>query len=292
MQKSQVALAVTQSLNARLVGRYHPLSRDVHGGQGIGKNKRGFYELETGPTFDAFEIITDIPKAESHKVTISIVLNNDEIFKLRGDEIQKYMRDYEKKAVDDGRFTIYYADKDKKTKDGIRSGQLVTLPTDRLLVYVDIGDVENEPSVRLRTQRSKSQKRRHFIKRVFKSSFNAVSAGQNFMMMERVGLGKFLTKMHLLSDKIARVNRWEGDSMVEELSLVDNNFDLGSYGKAPQAATFHYDKTALGFGVDGLVESLPNLKFEVVTTQANVGFEYIIEMYEQVAALPAIGAGA
>lgn len=283
---------VATALNARLNGRFNPNGRYIHASQGLGNNKRGYYEITPGNTKQGFQVITNISNANRKKVTFEVMLNNDTIFKLNGEEIHKYMRDYHDKKAVEGVFDITFGDSNFRTREGIRLGELVTLPTDRLLVYVDLtgANLPSDPSIEMREFVTQPQAQRYFIPRVFKSSHTINSTSENHMMPERTGLGRFITRMHLLSADVNRVDQYQGDQLINEIQRRDNDFDLGTaYPKAKrkQNNTFHYDRTLHGLALDGLIESLPNTKFKLGMDAAN-SFEFIVEMIEQVRDLPQV----
>jgi hypothetical protein len=285
---------MSKMLIQRLAGRLMPITRYYTPTSAIVKGSKGHFTIETGMTIAEIEFITtNVTNAEAEKVRYSIELNNDAIIELNGAEIHKFLRDFNGRKVQAGRFTIPLADMQYRTKDGILSSELVTLPTDRLMIHVTFDESISHasPGVKLRIRQTPSQRRRYFIPRMYSSSFDLLQAGRTKWKFPRFGVDKFVRRMHLIKDDITAVNVFQSGKAQNEMIATDNNYDLQNIGKkTPQSNVFTIDPTMYGFGLDGLQTTINNLEYEL-DVDSSGKCDFVVEMLEQVQDLPVISAG-
>ncbi len=281
-------MALNALLIQNMVGRYFPVTRTYVPTSAIIKGSPGHFTLDTGMTIGEFDfIVTGTTNAEAEHIHFDVKLNNESIIELNGAEVHKFMRDYHGRKVQAGRFTIPLADMLYRTKEGIQSAELVTLPSDRLIIHVKFGtEIVGTPGIELRLRETPSQPVRYFVPRIFSSSFDLLSSGRNKWKFPRFGVDKFIRRIHFQMAGINAVNIFQSDKVQNEMKLADNNYDLENIGKkTPQANTFTVDSTMYGLGLDGLQTTINKLQYELDV--ANAGkVDYMVEMLEQVKDLP------
>jgi hypothetical protein len=272
----------------RLAGRLFPITRYYAATSAIIKGVKGHFTIDTGMTINEIEFITSgITNAEAEHVTFTVELNNETIIELTGAEIHKYLRDYNKRKVQAGRFTIPLTDMLYRTKDGIQSSELVTKPSDRLIIHVKFANaIAGTPTIELRIRQTPAQRERYFVPRIYSSSFDLLQAGRTKWKYPRFGADKFIRRIHFIKDGIDAVNVFQSDKSQNEMRAADNNYDLEDIGKkAPQAGVFTVDSTMYGFGLDGLQTTINKLEYEL-EVQASGKCDFLVEMLEQVKDLP------
>lgn len=273
----------------RLAGRLFPVTREYSATSAIVKGPKGHFTIDTGMTIGEIEFVTtNVTDAEAELVSFFIELNTETIIELNGAEVHKYLRDFHGRKVESGRFTIPLADMLYRTKDGIQSSELVTLPTDRLIMHVkfDNAIAHAAPGIRLRIRQTPSQPVRYFVPHIYSSSFDLLSSGRTKWKFPRTGVDKFIRRIHFAKAGIDAVHVFQSQKAQNEMLLADNNYDLENIGKkAPQADTFSVDSTMYGFGLDGLQTTINTLEYEL-DVQASGKCDFFVEMLEQVRDLP------
>jgi hypothetical protein len=277
----------------RLAGRLNPITREYSATSAIVKGSKGHFTIDTGPTINEIEFITtNVTNAEAGLVTFYVELENDTIIELTGAEIHKYLRDFNKREVEVGRFTIPLSDMQYRTKEGIQSSELVTLPADRLIIHVkfDNAIAHANPGIRVRLRQTPAQQFRYFIPRIYSSSFDLLQSGRTKWRFPRAGTDKFIRRIHFAKAGIDAVNVFQSDKPQNEMLKADNDYDLVNIGKkAPQANTFSVDGTMYGFGLDGLQPVINKLEYQL-DVQASGKCDFFVEMLEQVRDLPVLQA--
>ena len=271
-----------------LVGRYYPITREYTPTSAIIKGSKGHFTVDTGMTIGEFEFVTTgVTNAEAEHIFISIELNSEPIIELNGAEIHKFLRDYHKRKVQAGRFTIPLADMLYRTKEGVQSGELVTKVQDRLIVNVTFGKaIAGDPTIYMRLRQTPGQSERYFVPRIYSSSFDLLQAGRTKWKFPRFGADKFIRRIHFQKAGIDAVQVFQSDKVQNEMRASDNNYDLENIGnKAPQADTFTVDSTMYGFGLDGLQTTINKLQYEL-DAQASGKVDFLVEMLEQERDLP------
>jgi hypothetical protein len=272
----------------RLAGRLFPITRYYAATSAIVKGVKGHFTIDTGMTINEIEFLTtNITNAEAEHVTFTIELNSETIIELTGAEVHKYLRDYNKRKVQAGRFSIPLSDMLYRTKDGIQSSELVTLPTDRLIMHVKFDNaIVGTPNIELRIRQTPAQRERYFVPRIYSSSFDLLQAGRTKWKFPRFGADKFIRRIHFAKTGINAVNVFQTDKMQNEMKAADNNYDLQNIGnKAPQTNVFTVDSTMHGFGLDGLQPTVNKLEYEL-DVQESGKCDFLVEMLEQVRDLP------
>ena len=283
-----------QFLINRLAGRMFPITREYAATSAIVKGSKGHFTIDTGMTVGEFEFITtNVTDAEAELVTFTVELNSETIIELTGEEINTYLRDFNSRKEEVGRFTIPLADMLYRTKDGILSSELVTLPEDRLIVHVkfDNSISHANPLVRMRIRQTPAQRYRYFVPRIYSSSFDLLQSGRTKWKFPRFGPLKFIRRIHFAKAGIKAVEVFQSDKSQNEMLAVDNEYDLVNIGnKTILPDVFSVDSTMYGFGLDGLQTTINKLEYQLDTVSAGK-VDFIVEMLEQVRDLPVVNAG-
>ena len=279
----------------RLVGRMFPITRGYAATSAIVKGSKGHFTIDTGMTIGEIEFITtNITAGEAELVTFTVELNSEVIIELNGLELQTYLRDFNARKVQSGRFTIPLADMLYRTKEGILSSELVTLPTDRLMIHVKFDNAISHasPGVRIRIRQTPGQGARYFIPRIYSSSFDLLQSGRTKWKFPRFGPDKFIRRIHFAKAGIDAIQVFQTDKAQNEMIKADNDYDLVNIGKKVVLNdVFSVDSTMYGYGLDGLQTTINKLEFEL-DTQASGKVDFVVEMLEQVQDLPVINANA
>lgn len=277
-----------QLLIQRLAGRMFPVTRVHNATSAIIKGSPGHFTLDTAATIGEFEFVTTgVTNAEAKHIQFKIELNSETIIDVTGDEVHKYLRDFHKRKVQAGRFTIPLADMLYRTKEGITSAELVVLPTDRLIVHVKFSnEIVGTPTVYLRTRQTPAQRERYFVPRIYSSSFDLLQSGRQKWKYPRFGPDKFIRRIHFSKAGIDAVNTFQSDKSQNDCRKADNDYDLENIGnKAVLADTFTLDQSMYGFGLDGLQTTINKLEYELDVQDAGK-CDFFVEMIEQVKDLP------
>lgn len=277
-----------QLLIQRLAGRMFPVTREHNATSAMVKGSWGHFTLDIAATIGEIEFVTTgITNAEAEHVEFKIELNNETIIEVTGAEVHKYLRDFHKRKVQAGRFTIPLSDMLYRTKEGITSAELVVLPTDIFVVNVKFSkEISGTPTVYLRTRQTPAQHERYFIPRIYSSSFDLLQSGRQKWKYPRFGPDKFIRRIHFAKAGIEAVNTFQSGKSQNDCRKADNNYDLENIGnKAVIADTFTIDPSMYGFGLDGLQTTINQLEYELDVQSAGK-CDFFVEMIEQVKDLP------
>jgi len=276
-------------LYEHLLNRYSPLSRDTRSAVGMGWGEKGHIEIVPGATIQSIELITDIT-AKTKIKRVSLDLNGSEIVALTGSDL-KMLEAYKDAAGEDGRYVINFADMLYRTKNGIRSGELVTLPTDEINLFVELeADATGSapaPTIRGRTWVTAAQPARYFIPKIYSTNYDASASGDNDLIWKNGSIQRFIRRIHFKTGTISRLAIWRDQKKVHDLRDADNKFDLKRNKLVPQTNYFHFDPTQLGLGLDGLFPTFAREELKFVLNKTSAGsVPMLVEMLEQVQALP------
>ena len=262
------------------INGYKPMPTELRPFATVGKNQRNQLDVVTGATFQSIELVTNITDpALIPKVQVE--LNGTMIVDLTGSDLLSLSK-YAKRDRAAGRYTIPFSHPEARTMEGMRLGELVTLPTDN----VTFGEtLEVVPTLRARDMVTPSQARRVFIPKLDAVNVNAPSDGENVYSWANRSPALFIRRLHLQSEDITKLKVYRDDLKVFEASAVDNIADLSEGGdNAPQANTFHFDPAHTGFHLQGLFPTIASkelaFKYDIATA-GNV--RVIRETIQQVA---------
>lgn len=268
-----------------VAGGYAPKPKDLAGWSGVAANTPAHVDITTGPTIQRLEFITnytDVAKIPK----IRLELNGTDIVSLTGEELKSVMNGYIGLESEAGRFIIDFAAMECRTQAGVRAGELVTLPSDKLTLHVEFGEVVGTaPTIRSRMFVTPAQAVRRILPRLYSTIYDASSSGDNDWFYRNGSVNRFIRRMHMRSADLTYL-KIERDGKNEfEATAADNAFDLGRYKRNPLAGVYTFDPVAHGFGLEGLFPTHGNeLKF--ILRMANAGsVPVVIEEIEQKATL-------
>ena len=263
------------------------MPKELTGWSGVAENTKCHLDITPGPTIQRLEFVTNYTDAKKIKKVI-LELNSREIVNLTGEEL-KQINAYRKQHAENGRYIIDFAGMEYRTKAGIRTGELVTLPTDTLTLYVEFGDNGGTaPTIRGRMLVTPAQARRVVVPRLFTYNYDAVVEGDNDWRYKQGSQNRFIRRMHLQSADVSRLEIKRDDLILFEANNTDNRFDLTRYGMAPQSNVYTFDPTATGFGLEGIFPTVANRELIFRIKMAKAGaVPVIMEEIEQVESLAA-----
>lgn len=266
------------------VAGYKPAPMELRAFATSKKNTRNQCDVVTGPTFQQIEIISNITDIALFK-KVQVELNGQMIVDVTGADL-KAIEKYSKRDRADGRVVIPFSRMEARTLDGMRLGELVTLPSDSLTIYVELGDTAaTEPTLRARALVTPSQPVRYFIPKIDAISFPSPQTGENHYAWPVRSASLFIKRLHFSSADITKLQVYRDDLRVFNASLDDNNADLSEGGdNAPQADIYTFDPAHAGFHLQGLFPTIARkeLAFKYDMTNATT-MRVLRETIEQVA---------
>jgi len=277
------------------MGAFRPLPRDLNPIIGLVSNQRGHFTVVPGATYQELQLVTNITNSALIE-KVELELNGEIIISLTGAEM-KMLEVYKGQNAEAGRYILPLAKLEAKTPQGVQSGELVTLPSDNITLYVTFGDltaIVGGATCKGRALVTGAKNRRVFIPRIYSQNFDANASGNNDLPWANRSPQKNINRVHFYSpnDVIKRLEIFRDGKVVFEADKLDNDFDLKHVGAraykcVPQANYYHFDPTAHGMAVEGLFPTVARqeLKFRLNTTAAGESIKMLVEELHQVAPL-------
>ena len=265
------------------VAGYKPTPMELRAFSTSVENTRNQCDVVTGPTFQGIEIVSNITDP-TKLLKIQAELNGQMIVDVTGSDL-KMIEAYSKRTRAAGRYYIPFSKTEARTLEGMRLGELVTLPSDALTLYVTVGDNGGAPvTLRARAMVTPSQPVRYFIPKLDAVTFTAPQDGENLFAWSVRNAGLFIRRLHFQSADIERLQVYRDDLRVFNASKDDNNADLSEGGdNAPQADTYHYDPAHTGFHLQGLFPTIARKELAFKYDMAAAGSVRVLrETIEQV----------
>ncbi|MBN7820523.1 major capsid protein P2 [Bowmanella yangjiangensis] len=266
------------------INGYKPTPIELDAFATVKKNQRNQMKVTTGPTFQNMELVTNITDPALIE-TVQVELNGTMIVDVTGTEL-KMIEGYTKRNRANGRYVIPFCRTEAKTLDGARTGELVTLPTDNITVYVKLGDTGvTEPEMRARALVTPAQSVRVFIPKLDSVNINASTTGMNRFSWDNRSPNLHIRRLHFYRADMTRLEVWRDDLRVFEASDVDNAADLAEGNdNAPQAGIFHFDPAHMGYQLQGLFATIARKSLEFRYWAGSTGNVKVLrETIEQVA---------
>jgi hypothetical protein len=266
------------------VNGYKPMPTELRAFATSVKNQRNQMDVVTGSTFQNIEIISNITDvALIHKIQVE--LNGQMIVDLTATEL-KMIESYSKRTRSNGRYVIPFYRPEARTMEGMRLGELVTLPTDQMTVFVTFGEtLEVKPTLRARALVTPSQSVRYFLPKLDTVNVTASDDGENLYSWSNRSAALFIRRLHFFSPHITKLKVFRDDLKVFEATKEDNNADLSEgLDSSPQTNFFHFDPAHGGFHLQGLFPTIARkaLDFKYDISEAG-NVRVIRETIEQVA---------
>lgn len=254
------------------------------------KNAKNQLELVTGPTYQAIEIITNITDL-SKIPNVLLELNGRPIVNVSAAELKTLIEGYSKRQRAAGRIVIPFYRPECRTLEGMRMGELVTLPTDNLTLSVTVGDTGDiAPTLRARALVTPSQSNRYFLPIIDAVDFNTPASGENVYPWNDRRSSLFIRRLHFKADAndITHLRVYRDDLKTFEASAEDNTADLVEGGDNAQVeGYFHFDPAHIGFAMQGLYPTIAQKELLFKYTKTAAGSVHVVrELLEQVQPLP------
>lgn len=272
------------------VNGYKPQPLELRPFNTAQKNAKNQCEIVVGPTYQAIEIITNITDL-ALITNVMLELNGRPIVNLSAIELKTLIEGYSKRDRAAGRIVIPFYRPESRTMEGMRMGELVTLPTDNLTLTVTLGDTQAVvPTLRARALVTPSQPVRYFLPLLDSVDFNTPASGENVWSWNDRRASLFIRRLHFKADAndMTYLRTYRDDLKVFEASAVDNTQDLTEGGDNAQVAGyFHFDPAHIGFALQGLYPTIAAKELLFKYTKTNSGSMHVVrELLEQVQALP------
>ena len=266
------------------VNGYKPTPLELNSFQGVGKNQRASLPVTTGATFQMIELVTNI--TDPTQITrVEVELNGQIIYSVTGSDMKTLFEAYLKRSRAAGRYVINFFNPEAKTLTSTMLGELVTLPSDSMTVYVTFGETgATAPTLRARALVTRSQGVRWFIPKTYSINIDASVAGENNFNWPNRSSSLFIRRLHFMSGNISRLKVFRDDLRVFDAQAADNAADLAEGGdNAPVANVFHFDPGHIGYQLEGAFPTIASkeLKFTYETNAAG-GIRVVCETLEQV----------
>lgn len=266
------------------VNGYKPTPMELNAFQGVAKLQRASLSVTPGATFQQIELISNI--TDPNLITrVEVELNGSTIFSCTGSHLKNLFEAYTKRSRAAGRYCINFFNPESKTLQSMRLGELVTLPSDTLTVYVTFGDtLAVVPTLRARALVTPSQPARWFVPKVYTLQIDAAVVGENHWAWQQRSGSIFIRRLHFMSNNVTKLEVKRDDLTVYKATAADNAADLSEGGdNAPVANVFHFDPGHIGFQLEGAFPTIANkeLAFKYETSAAG-GIVVVCEVLEQV----------
>lgn len=278
------------NLIAVAVGGFKPMPMELEPFVTAAKNARNRCHITTGATFQAIEVISNITDVALIQ-KIELELNGRTIVNLTGAEVKTLIEGYTKRTRAAGRFVIPFWSAEARTIDGMRSGELVTLPSDNMVLIVQLGDTAAVvPELRARALVTPSQDARYILPIMDSVNINAPGSGENIYQWQERSAALNIRRLHFAAADITRIQVFRDDLKVFDATAADNAADLSEGGdNAPVGGYFHFDPAHAHYVLQGLFPTIAQRKLEFRYWKSAGGEVRVVrEMLEQVAQLPSV----
>lgn len=250
---------------------------------GVGYGQTAKIVLETGPTINSIGLeATGIDNDQIEHV--ELLLNGDSIVNCRGDFFRT-LEDFKINTQADGVWLIQFLQERFQTNEGQRSGELVTLDSDKLILKVKIGAATAQqgidgtvPTLAGYTETTAGQKVRHWVPQILEDRIEIGATGLNrFKTFPR---GARIVGMHIVSADVEEFKIKVNGFLEHESTPARNNRLLERADFAPQVGFYHFYPVMTGFGILDMFRTAVN-KLEFQLSMAAAGdVDVIYQMIE------------
>lgn len=277
-------------LLAVMRGRYAPKPHDLNPMDAVGYGQKANLRLVCGPTYQNIEIKHNVDVTDILKV--SMTLGGKEFVSLSGVELQELAKQ-RKLYVEAGRLVIPFSNPQMRTRQGVRTGELVTLENDYIMINVELktsataSDSSVIPEIKLRAQTTQAQPERYFLPRLFTIDWTANQGGETPFDWSDRDPRRTLRRLIFQAPDITRVEIKRDDLVEFELTSADNAFDLISNGRSPLSDCYVLDFLQYGFAEDGRFPTFARKSLDFrITKEAAGNIRVLVDQIEQVKELP------
>ena len=216
--------------------------------EGIGAGQKAFVKLTNGPTYQEIILETNLEAADIVKVTLDVggKHQNGVNVELTGAELLMLQK-YHKRHEEAGIFVIPLGDIEGRTDLGQMYGGLVTLPTDNIILRIELAGTLTTvtPTIKGWGYVSAPQQKRDHLPQIKPHTVtnNAVGDFDYTNLPQDANIKRLHCKGGTLSKVVVKK---DGADRYEQ-SAVINSYVLKRNGKDPQADYFHIDHVVRGF---------------------------------------------
>lgn len=270
-------------LLAIAVNGFKPTPQELNNFQGVGPGQRASLQITPGATFCMIELISNITNV-AHIVKIEVELNGQTIVNVSGADLKSVLEVYTKRSRSAGRYVINFFNPEAKTMNSMRVGELVTLPSDNLTVYVTFHASAVSPTLRARALVTPAQPVRRFIPKIFSVNIDPSVVGENHWSYPVKSGSHFIRRLHFKSANVTKLQVFRDDNKVYHATAADNQEDLNEGGdNSCIAGVFHFDPAHIGFQLEGAFPSIAarDLAFKY-DVSATGGISVLCETIDQV----------
>lgn len=238
-------------LLAIAINGFKPTPVELNAFQGVAPGNRASLQITPGATFCMIELISNITNV-AHITKVEVELNGQTIVNVSGYDLKTLLEGYTKRSRSAGRYVINFFNPEAKTLNSMRVGELVTLPSDTLTVYVTFDPAAVAPTLRARALVTPAQPVRRFIPKIYAVNIDPAVIGENLFNYPIRSGSHFIRRLHFKSANVSKLQVVRDDLRVFTATAVDNREDLQEGGdNAAVANVYHFDPAHIGYQLEG-----------------------------------------
>lgn len=230
---------------------FKPTPVELNAFQGVAPGSRAMLQITPGATFCMIEIVSNITNV-AHIEKVEVELNGQTIVNVSGFDLKTLLEGYTKRSRSAGRYVINFFNPESKTLNSMRVGELVTLPSDTLSVFVTIAAAAVSPTLRARALVTPAQPVRRFLPKIFTVNIDPAVVGENHWGYPVRSGSHFIRRLHFKSANVSKLQVLRDDLRVFNATATDNREDLNEGGdNAAVANVYHFDPAHIGYQLEG-----------------------------------------
>ncbi|WP_430455612.1 major capsid protein P2 [Rheinheimera sp.] len=244
------------------INGFKPTPVELNAFQGVAPGVRASLQITPGATFCSIELISNITNI-AHIEKIEVELNGQTIVNVTGYDVKTLLEGYTKRSRSAGRYVINFFNPEAKTLNSMRVGELVTLPSDTLTVYVSFAAAAVSPTLRARALVTPAQPVRRFLPKIYTINVDPAVIGENLFNYPVRRGDHFIRRLHFKSVNVSKLQVFRDDLKVFNANATDNREDLNEGGdNAAVANVFHFDPGHIGFQLEGAFPTIAQKALE------------------------------
>lgn len=244
------------------INGFKPTPVELNAFQGVAPGARASLQITPGATFQMIELISNITNV-AHIEKIEVELNGQTIVNVTGYDVKTLLEGYTKRSRSAGRYVVNFFNPEAKTLNSMRVGELVTLPSDTLTVYVTFAAAAVSPTLRARALVTPAQPVRRFLPKIFTINVDPAVIGENLFNYPVRRGDHFIRRLHFKSANVSKLQVFRDDLKVFNATATDNREDLNEGGdNAAVANVFHFDPAHIGYQLEGAFPTIAQKALE------------------------------
>lgn len=248
------------------------VTEEITGFNGGGFSSRFTLNMDTGPTYREIALVTNLNNDQLTQIMVT--LNGDDIYNVTGEEL-RMLEAYKQREQENGKFIIPFSDLSCLTQEGQDLSELVTLPSDNLVLTVKTGaataaqtSASLVPTLYGVANMGASKSVRVTIPRMYSELVQAGSTGRN--IYKNFARGPRIRRMHIESNSVDELEIKRDRLIRYEAKKADNDYFLKREGLAPQSGYFHFDPIRTRFAISDFLQT-EGRTFEINPTVSAAG---------------------